>query len=99
MQANAYGIPMDFRHLYVKTDWLSWGAVMGGDDASFRTVMDLIFKFANETSTRVPFTDLYDTTTGEAASRGFIARPVMGGLFAKMLPSPATREALPEQTA
>ena len=53
--------------------------------ADFHSIMDPIFKFANETATRVPFTDLYDTTTGKAASGGFIARPVMGGLFAKML--------------
>mmetsp|Transcript_17385 Transcript_17385/g.45394 ORF Transcript_17385/g.45394 Transcript_17385/m.45394 type:complete len:786 (+) Transcript_17385:64-2421(+) len=84
-QANEYGIPMDLRHTYVKTDWLSWAAVMGNDATSFGQIWDLIFKFANETSTRVPLTDLYDTTTGAAASGGFIARPVMGGVFAKML--------------
>jgi hypothetical protein len=48
---------MDERHLYVKTDWESWGAVMANDGGeSFDTIMGLIFKFANETSTRVPLT-------------------------------------------
>lgn len=84
-KANAYGIPMDMRHTYVKTDWLSWAGAMSNDDSSFGIIMDFIFKFANETATRVPLTDLYDTITGEAARGGFIARPVMGGIFAKML--------------
>lgn len=58
---------------------------MGNDPSSFGLVMDYIFKFANETPTRVPLTDLYDTVTGAASRGGFIARPVMGGIFAKML--------------
>ena len=84
-KANKYGTPLDPRHTYVKTDWLSWGAAMADNEEDFHAIMDPIFKFANETSTRVPFTDLYDTTTGRAASSAFVARPVMGGLFAKML--------------
>jgi hypothetical protein len=59
---------------------------MGNDATSFGLITDLIFKFANETSTRVPLTDLYDTITGQASRpSAFIARPVMGGIFAKML--------------
>jgi hypothetical protein len=84
-KSNKYGIPMDPRHTYVKTDWLSWAAAMANTDTEFHAIMDPIFKFANESASRVPFTDLYDTNTADAASSGFIARPVMGGLFAKML--------------
>jgi len=85
-KANVYGIPMDPRHTYVKTDWLSWVAAMANTEEQFHAIMDPIFKFANETSSRFPFTDLYDTKTAEISMPGaFIARPVMGGLFAKML--------------
>ena len=84
-KSNAFGIPMDPRHTYVKTDWLSWAAAMTSTDADFHTIMDPIFKFANETPSRNPFTDLYDTVTSVQSTGGFIARPVIGGLFAKML--------------
>lgn len=90
-KANAFGIPMDPRHTYVKTDWLSWAAAMAstvdrtGKDEDFHFIMDPIFKFCNETPSRNPFTDLYATDTGVQSMGGFIARPVIGGLFARML--------------
>ena len=84
-KSNAFGIPMDPRHTYVKTDWLSWAAAMTSSNADFHTIMDPIFKFANETQSRNPFTDLYDTVSSKQSTGGFIARPVIGGLFAKML--------------
>eukprot|EP01063_Lacrimia_lanifica_P036832 TRINITY_DN7406_c0_g1_i1.p2 TRINITY_DN7406_c0_g1~~TRINITY_DN7406_c0_g1_i1.p2 ORF type:complete len:792 (+),score=338.54 TRINITY_DN7406_c0_g1_i1:46-2421(+) len=91
-KANAYGIPMDPRHTYVKTDWLSWAAAMastvaapGDGDRDFHFIADPIFKYCNETASRDPFTDLYRTDTGVQDRGGFIARPVIGGLFARML--------------
>lgn len=89
--ANAYGPPMDSRHTYVKLDWLAWGATMADDDADFHKMMDPIFSQANDTSCRVPLTDLFDTVTATCAygKRAFVARPVVGGVFAKMLaPNP-----------
>ena len=84
--ANEFGVPLDPRHTYVKTDWLSWAAAMTADDDDFRAFIDPIFLFANTTQSRGPFTDLYDTVTGEQTHESsFIARPVIGGLFAKML--------------
>ena len=84
-KANPYGIPMDPRHAYVKTDWLSWAAAMTSTDKDFHMIMDPIYKFADETPSRNPFTDLYDTQTGKQQGPAFIARPVIGGIFAKML--------------
>ena len=43
------------------------------------------FKYTNETASRYPFTDLYYTDSGKQVWGSFIARPVIGGLFAKML--------------
>ena len=84
-KANPYGIPLDPRHTYVKTDWLSWAAAMATSADDFHAIFDPIFKYCNETSSRFPFTDLYRTDSGVQDRRGFIARPVIGGLFAKML--------------
>lgn len=86
--ANEFGVPLDPRHTYVKTDWLSWAAAMTADDDDFRVFIDPIFQFANTTQSRGPFTDLYDTVTGKQTHESsFIARPVIGGLFAKVLMS------------
>lgn len=76
---------MDPRHTYVKTDWLSWIAAMEPTLDGFHEVFDPIWHELNETPDRNPFTDLYDTTDARQSMGGFIARPVIGGLFAKAL--------------
>ena len=84
---NAYGPPMDSRHTYVKLDWLAWAATMADTDAGFHSMMDPIYLQANVTTCRVPLTDLFDTITATCAygEKAFVARPVVGGVFAKML--------------
>ena len=82
---NRFGTPLDPRHTYVKTDWLSWAAAMADADADFHDLMDPIFDYANSTVDRNPFTDLYDTVSGRQTWESFIARPVIGGIFAKMI--------------
>jgi len=87
-KAHRFGVPMDPRHTYVKTDWLSWIAAMSGGlngDVGFHTFFDPIYKSVNATLDRNPFTDLYDTTDARQSMSGFIARPVIGGLFAHAL--------------
>jgi len=88
-QANAFGPPMDPRHTYVKSDWLSWVAAMAPDDEGFHALFDPMFDYYNTTESHQPLTDLYDTVTARQSLPGFIARPVMGGLFGKMLVPPA----------
>ena len=56
------------------------------DDTGFHKLMDRLYRYYNETESRQPLTDLYDTVTAKQTyALSFIARPVMGGLFAKML--------------
>jgi hypothetical protein len=84
---NAYGLPLDNRRDYTKLDWVLWTATMAENRADFDKLVTPAWKFANESASRVPLTDWYDTVTGK--QQGFQARSVVGGLFIKMLSDPA----------
>jgi hypothetical protein len=81
-QLNEYGVPLDDRATFTKTDWLSWIAALGSQ-SQFDTLFAAIYRFANETPSRVAFSDWYETTTSRVV--GFRARPVIGGLYAHIM--------------
>ena len=56
---------------------------MTENPADFAALLDPIVKWVNETPTRVPLTDWYDTKNGKQV--GFQARSVVGGVFVKAL--------------
>ena len=80
---NAYGMPLDCRSDYTKSDWLVWTATMLDDDDDFERFVKPLWDAYNATEDRVPMTDWYFTTTSKM--RGFQNRTVIGGLFIKVL--------------
>ena len=80
---NIYGLPLDSRETYTKTDWIMWTATMAPDLATFREFIVPLHKFMNETIDRVPMSDW--VFTDKPNWRGFKARSVVGGYYMKML--------------
>ena len=80
---NLYGLPLDSRATYTKTDWILWTATMAGSQEEFESFVAPVWKFMNETTDRVPMTDW--PFTDKPQRRGFKARSDVGGYFIKLL--------------
>ncbi|MCJ1454777.1 hypothetical protein MMC28_005130 [Mycoblastus sanguinarius] len=77
-----YGLPLDSRHLYTKTDWEFFAAAVTSKTVRSE-ILQSVAKWVNETSTDRPLTDLHDTEgNGGFPGVTFMARPVVGGHFA-----------------
>lgn len=77
-----YGLPLDSRHLYVKSDWEFFAAAVTSKHVRTE-ILQATAKWVNETVTDRPLTDIYNTE-GDGGYLGayFMARPVVGGHFA-----------------
>ncbi|TWU57854.1 glutaminase family protein [Rubripirellula reticaptiva] len=80
---NEYGLPLDSRSDYTKLDWVLWTATLTQNRKDFDALTLPVHRFLNATPQRTPMTDWYFTSTADKV--GFDARPVVGGVFLKML--------------
>ena len=82
-KCNPYGLPLDSRSDYTKTDWQMWATVLLDDPEFTQMIVGQMHRFLKDSPDRVPFSDWIFTSHPQV--RGFQARSVQGGLFINLL--------------
>ncbi|MEA4975618.1 MAG: DUF4965 domain-containing protein [Paludibacter sp.] len=80
---HKYGLPLDSRKDYTKSDWILWTACLSPDNNTFQQFVAPVYRYADETVSRVPISDFHDTN--DSKMQNFKARSVVGGYYMKML--------------
>ncbi|KAF5366812.1 hypothetical protein D9758_006553 [Tetrapyrgos nigripes] len=78
-----FGVPLDTRHTYTKSDWEIWTGGIMTTTAARDIFVSAVHKWASSGTSSAPFGDWYETTNG--APQGFRARPVVGGHLALLV--------------
>ena len=91
---HVYGLPLDNRQPYTKSDWLIWTATLAENRDTFEDLVAPLWDAYNSMPSRIPMTDWYFTLTGmhktynsrsEMIEKSFRNRTVVGGHFIKLL--------------
>ncbi|KZP32941.1 DUF1793-domain-containing protein [Athelia psychrophila] len=87
-----YGVPLDTRHTYTKSDWQMWTAAIMTNTTVRDEFISGLYHFAQDGASNLPFADWYETSNGTVENivstgeiEGFRARPVAGGHLALLL--------------
>ena len=78
-----YGVPLDSREKYTKSDWLVWAASLSDNREDFNILVHSLWSAYNTMRTWAPMTDWYYCDTSDM--RGFRHRTVQGGLYIKLM--------------
>jgi len=87
--ANKYGVPLDSRHTWAKTDWQMFAAGAAVTIQTRDLFLNKLVQYLKANKVNAGFPDLYETETAEFPGRSnkstwrleFINRPVAGGHF------------------
>lgn len=80
--ALEFGVPLDTRHNWAKSDWQMFAAAVASDSTK-KMFISKLAAWIGRTNTNRAWTDLYQADNGEyVPGIEFTARPVQGGTFA-----------------
>lgn len=83
LKTEKYGVPLDNRKMYTKSDWIIWASSLTDDVEKAKKLIKPINEYLKETPSRIPFGDWYETVDG--TFHMFKARTVQGGCFILLL--------------
>ncbi|KAK0206362.1 DUF1793-domain-containing protein, partial [Desarmillaria ectypa] len=72
-----FGVPLDTRHTYTKSDWEIWTSAFMTDNETRDIFISAVKSWASDGRSSQPLGDWYETVNGNP--EGFRARPVVGG--------------------
>ena len=80
---NRYGIPLDSRRTFTKSDWIMWSATLAESDDDFRKLTDPLWHYVSMCDRRLPVGDWHESKTAHLIA--MYARSVVGGYYMKIM--------------